>query len=112
MHFQHKKLGLLCASAAATRSVVPIFDLLSRRCFVIDTGAEVSVLPVSGPNTLIPQNLRLAAANSTPIHTYDYRPESRIVPNVFVAARFGRHRHQHFKRRLTLLLWAAGETAE
>ena len=63
--------------AAATQNAAPrrltIFDPLSGRSYLIDTGAEVSVLPVPRQHQLFPQPLKLAAANSSRINTYGYR---------------------------------------
>lgn len=50
---------------------LPIYP--SGHNYLINTDAEVSVLPVSRPIKLFPQQLELAAANCTPITNYDYR---------------------------------------
>lgn len=50
-----------------------VFDPLSGCNSRVDTGAEVTVLPVSSSNKLFPQQLTLAVANFTLIATYGYR---------------------------------------
>ena len=48
-----------------------ITDYNSGRCFLIDTGAQVSVIPTTGSEKLFPTTDQLQAANGTPITTYE-----------------------------------------
>lgn len=47
-----------------------VYDPLCRRNYLVEIGAEVSVLLVSSPNKLFRQQLKLMAANFTPIAMY------------------------------------------
>ena len=47
-----------------------ITDSNSGRCFLIDTGAQVSVIPATGREKQFPTTDQLQAANGTPITTY------------------------------------------
>lgn len=47
-----------------------IFDKSTRQHYLIDTGADISVIPVPTASKLIPTGLQLSAANSSIINTY------------------------------------------
>lgn len=47
-----------------------MYDKTSSRCYLIDTGADVSVLPKPLANIPKPTGFKLAAANNSVIHTY------------------------------------------
>lgn len=45
-------------------------------CFLIDTGAEVSILPASHKDKRLPSSRTLEAANTTPINVYGERSKT------------------------------------
>ena len=74
MHLSKKRNGLQLMAVSGKRPdscLLHVFDKLSRNSLVLDSGAEVSVLPV--PNTLKINGYSgtsLSAANGTKIKTY------------------------------------------
>lgn len=79
MHFfrDFKTLNSLGDTATSSQSAATrrrkVYDPPSRRNYVIDTGVKVLVFLFPKHNKLFTQQLKLAAANFTPITTYDYR---------------------------------------
>ena len=47
-----------------------VFDQTNTKRFLIDTGAEISVLPITNKNRVQPTNFKLYAANGSTINTY------------------------------------------
>ena len=65
---------LLVAVAAGHNNVLFFCDSISKRQFLVDTGAEVSVLPATGLDTRTqPPGPPLTAANGSSIRTYGTR---------------------------------------
>lgn len=58
------------AGGHQTSARLHVFDKVTADTFLIDTGAEISLLPVGDTSSKIPNNFKLLAANNTPIHTY------------------------------------------
>ncbi|CAB0032873.1 unnamed protein product [Trichogramma brassicae] len=82
-HFRFDDAAKKCASPEILEASIASLGQNSKRLFVrdrssgllflIDTGAEVSVLPVGKSNTEAPSSLVLHAANHSIIHTYGCR---------------------------------------
>lgn len=66
----------------ATSSLFFVWDRLAGRNFLVDTGAEISVLPPTGPERRAnPSDKTLVAANGTKIRTYGSRSISMAFPS-------------------------------
>lgn len=59
--------------APSTYNRLCIYDTETRERFLVDTGAEISVLSAKNKQRLTPSTYKLYAANNTPIHTYGER---------------------------------------
>ncbi|XP_024875525.1 uncharacterized protein LOC112456938 [Temnothorax curvispinosus] len=77
----------------ATQSRLHVFDRITGQQFLIDTGAEISILPATLRDKKTPSELKLFAANNTNIDTYgerrlalDFGLRRPIVWNFRVAA--------------------------
>ena len=57
----------------ATQSRLHVYDRTSGQRFLVDTGAEISILPASLRDRSAPSELQLFAANNTKINTYGER---------------------------------------
>ena len=76
MHLVGKRQGrsLVAAAAGRTNGLLFLSDSISKRQFLVDTGAEISVLPATGLDTRIRKpGLPLLAANGSSIKTYGKR---------------------------------------
>ena len=69
-HFKHHRRALETRSASRITKLLHVRDPLTHYKFLIDTGAEVSVLPATELQTSLPQVTTLYAANSTDIPVY------------------------------------------
>ncbi len=69
-----KREGQPLNAAQGTGScLLKLFDKNSKHCFLIDTGAEVSVFPAKRADRLNKSNVTLRAANNSFINTYGFK---------------------------------------
>ena len=69
--FKHQGQTLAAHNVCHTTSkLLYIWDPLSKKKFLIDTGAEVSILPATNSQKTLPPLMNLHAANATEIAVY------------------------------------------
>ena len=69
-----KREGQPLNAAQGTGScLLKLFDTNSKHCFLIDTGAEISVFPAKRADRLNKSNVTLRAANNSFINTYGFK---------------------------------------
>ncbi len=78
--------SLVAAVTCHNRGLLFIYDSITKQPFLVDTGAEVSVLPATSleKRTMSPGPHSLRAANGTSIWTYGYRNVTlHIASNIY-----------------------------
>ena len=79
---------LNCLSAAQTVALLHVRDTVSGIYFLVDTGAEVSIVPPTQPDLLKPPGLNLIAANGSRIKSFGTRQMTIKIDNMKYAWNF------------------------
>ena len=82
------ELNSLSAAQIHTVSLLHIRDVLSGNFFLVDTGAEVSILPPTQPDLSKPPGLNLIAANGSRIKSFGTRQMTIQIDNTKYTWRF------------------------
>lgn len=64
-------MAVVCAEGREASKRLHVRNRVTEETFLIDTGAEISLLQVDKPSNNLPNSLKLYAANNTRIETYD-----------------------------------------
>ena len=75
------ELNNLSAANHPTVTLLHVRDTISGTFFLVDTGAEVSIVPPTGPDRVKPPSLSLIAANGSRIKSYGTRQMTLFINN-------------------------------